>query len=244
MYNERSAADLYTQAETEYSKKDYVAAARTYDEIDRQHPGSEEAIDAQLKSAYAYYRGGKYNEALSQLETFMQLHPVHKELHYAMYLKGLVHYTQIPVVEKDQSSTRDALQSFGELITRFPNSSYVKDARLKIDLTQDHLAGREMTIGRFYSSKRMFIPAIARFQTVIHEYQKTNHVPEALHRLVEAYYAMGLTEEAQAVAAVLGHNFPGSRWYEDSYAVLKKGHLDPDYVRGSWLDKGLSYLRF
>lgn len=234
-YQERPVEDLYQEAKKAFDKKDYETAAKGFDEVERQHPYSGYATKSQLMAAHAYYLGGKYPEAVSELDSFIQLHPTHKDIDYAYYLKGLCHYTQIPTIEIDQSPTDTSVNAFQELLTRFPDSQYAKAARIKLDLANDHLAGREMAVGRFYLFKRMYIPAAVRFNKVVKDYQKTNYTPEALHRLVECYVALGIPEEAQAIAAVLGHNFPGSQWYKDSYRLLKENHQSPDVAKDSWL---------
>jgi outer membrane protein assembly factor BamD len=163
------------------------------------------------------------------------LHPGHRKTPYAYYLKALAYYVQISDVGRDQKMTRLSLDTLKEVINRYPNSDYARDARLKFDLTRDHLAGKHMAIGRYYQVRGNFVSAINRYRTVIEKYQTTTHVPEALHRLTESYLALGVTDEAQMSAAVLGHNFPGSRWYEDSYALLTRRKLEPRRKEGSWL---------
>lgn len=220
-YTERSVEDLYTSAHKELRKGDYEEAAKLFDETERQHPYSEWATRAQLMSAYAYFMGQKYSDASTAVEAFIQLHPGHKDIDYALYMKGMIYYEQIPTVQRDQNLTLDALEAFQKLTRRFPSSKYGRAAKPKIDLIQDHLAGNEMYVGRFYLNKQSYFAAIGRFETVLNEYEKTSHVPEALHRLVEAYMALGMEEQAQKTAAILGHNFPGSAWYADTYYILK-----------------------
>jgi outer membrane protein assembly factor BamD len=170
--------------------------------------------------AYALYQANKYDEAVVALDRFIQLHPGNRDAAYAYYLKALCYYVQITDVERDQKDTEQALKALDEVTRRFPDSKYARDARLKLDLTRDHLAGKEMTIGRWYERQQQYLAAINRFRKVVDDYQTTTHVPEALHRLTECYLALGLVDEARATAAVLGHNFPGSEWYSDSYALL------------------------
>jgi outer membrane protein assembly factor BamD len=195
-------------------------AAESFDEVERQHPYSVWATKAQLMAGYAHYEANKYDEAIIALERFIQLHPGNRDIAYAHYLKALSYYEQISDVSRDQLATERARQSLQELIRRFPNSKYARDARLKLDLTLDHLAGKEMEIGRYYLRKDQYLAAINRFRHVVDRYQTTTHVPEALHRLAEAYSALGVTVEAQRNAAVLGHNYPGSEWYIDSYKLV------------------------
>jgi outer membrane protein assembly factor BamD len=178
-------------------------------------------------SAFALYQDLKYDEALAALDRFIALHPGHSQIDYAYYLKALCYYEQISDVGRDQRMTELALQSLQEVIRRFPDTSYARDAALKLDLTRDHLAGKEMEIGRFYEQQGNYNAAIGRFNTVVRSYDTTSHVPEAQHRLVECYLAMGLTDEARRNAAVLGHNFPGSDWYLDSYRLMVD---DPDFA--------------
>ena len=171
-------------------------------------------------SAFAAYKDKSYDEAVLALDRFIQLHPGNEDIDYAYYLKALSFYEQISDVARDQMMTELALESLNTLITRFPDSRYARDATLKRDLTLDHLAGKEMEIGRYYLARGYVNAGINRFRSVVKEYQTTTHVPEALHRLVESYMTLGLKSEATRVAAVLGHNYPGSKWYEDSYKIL------------------------
>jgi outer membrane protein assembly factor BamD len=171
-------------------------------------------------SAYAAYQDDRYDEAILALDRFIELHPGADDIDYAFYLKALSYYEQISDVARDQALTKYALEALDTLILRFPDSDYTRDAKIKRDLTLDHLAGKEMEIGRYYLNRKQTNAAINRFRTVIKDYQTTTHTPEALHRLVEGYMLLGLKAEAARVAAVLGHNFPGSSWYQDSYAIL------------------------
>jgi len=211
---------LYNHGMDQLLAARYGVAAKTFDEVDRQHPYSVWATKAQLMAAYAYYRNGDFDEAVIGLERFIQLHPSHRDVPYAHYLKGLAYYDQIKDVKRDQSSAELALASFEQLVRRYPNTRYNRDARRRMDLILDHLAGKEMEVGRFYLERGNHLAAINRFKTVVDNYQTTSQVPEALHRLAESYTALGLTEEAQQVAAVLGYNYPASGWYVDSYAML------------------------
>lgn len=215
-----SVEDLYTQAKAQLDKGSYNRAAKVFAEVDRQHPYSEWSLRAQLMSAYAYYEAKKYIEAIEGFNVFIQLHPGHENIGYAYYMVGLCYYEQIPTVHRDQEVTEKALQAFEEVIHRFPDSTYARDAKYKIDLTRDHLAGKEMDVGRYYLNQQAYLAAVNRFKVVVDQYQTTSHTPEALHRMVECYLALGIPEQAQASAAVLGHNFPGSPWYADSYALM------------------------
>lgn len=211
---------LYSRAMGSLKEEKYVEATKFFEEVERQHPYSEWATRAQLMAAYSSYEGQRYDEAVIALDRFVQLHPGHKDVPYALYLKALCYYEQISDVRRDQHLTSQAMSSLDAVVKRFPESDYARDAKLKLDLANDHLAGKEMEIGRYYLNRGHINAAINRFRIVVKEYQTTTHVPEALHRLVEAYITLGLKDEATRVAAVLGHNYPGSSWYERSYALL------------------------
>lgn len=219
-YAERPVEDIYNSAMDKFNDADYKGASADFDEVDRQHPYSVWATKAQIMGAYSLYETQKYDEAVVALDRFIQLHPGNRDTAYAYYLKGLCYYIQITDVGRDQKITEQALKSLDELVRRFPESRYARDARLKIDLTRDHLAGKEMDIGRYYEQQGQYLAAINRFRRVVDSYQTTTHVPEALHRLTECYLALGVVDEARTTAAVLGHNYPGSEWYQESYALL------------------------
>lgn len=218
---------LYNTAQTSLEEGEYSTAAKQFDEVERQHPYSKWAIKAKLMSAYAYYQGNRYDDAVIALDRFIQLHPSNKDVPYAYYLKALCYYEQISTPDRDQRMTEDALRTLNELSTRFPDSKYARDARVKMDLTFDSLAGKEMNIGRYYERQGHYLAGINRFKVVIDQYQTTTHVPEALLRLTESYLAIGLTDEARKSAAVLGHNFPGSEWYLDAYQLVEGNILEP-----------------
>jgi len=218
---------LYNTAQTSLEEGEYSTAAKQFDEVERQHPYSKWAIKAKLMSAYAYYQGNRYDDAVIALDRFIQLHPSNKDVPYAYYLKALCYYEQISTPDRDQRMTEDALRTLNELSTRFPDSKYARDARVKMDLTFDSLAGKEMNIGRYYERQGHYLAGINRFKVVIDQYQTTTHVPEALLRLTESYLAIGLTDEARKSAAVLGHNFPGSEWYLDAYQLVEGNLLEP-----------------
>jgi len=225
VYVESKVEDLYNTAVNSLEAGDYKDAATQFDEVERQHPYSVWATKAQLMAAFSNYQANHYDEAVIGLDRFIRLHPGNRDIAYAYYLKALSYYERISDVARDQLITEQALHSLREVIGRFPDSKYARDAKLKIDLTRDHLAGKHMEIGRFYQRREHYLAAINRFRRVIEEYQTTTHVPEALHRLVEAYTALGVVEEARKVAAVLGHNYPGSEWYLDSYALAAGSDL-------------------
>jgi len=211
---------IYNSAVDELEKGNYKAAATRFDDVERQYPYSNWATKAQIMAAYSLYMTNQYDEAIVALDRFIQLHPSNKDTPYAYYLKGLSYYEQISDVGRDQMMTELALKTLKELTNRFPDSSYTRDAKVKIDLTYDHLAGKEMDIGRYYQTRGQYLAAINRFDAVVKKYQTTTHTPEALLRLVESYLALGLVEEARKSASVLGYNFPKSSWYKDAYALL------------------------
>jgi outer membrane protein assembly factor BamD len=187
--------------------------------------------------AYAHYREARYDDALNAIDRFLSLHPGHQSAPYAYYLRALCYYEQIADVTRDQKNTELALGALSEVVRRYPGTGYARDAQLKIDLTYDHLAGKDMEIGRFYLTRGEYHAAINRFRRVIEQYQTTTHVPEALHRLTEAYLALGIVDEAQTAAAVLGHNYPGSEWYADSYLLLTGVDSRPQENKGSWISR-------
>jgi outer membrane protein assembly factor BamD len=176
-------------------------------------------------SAYALYQTNKYDEAIISLDRFIQLHPSHRDAPYAYYLKALSYYEQISDVGRDQKMTELAMKMLNEVMVRFPKSNYAQDAKFKIDLTRDHLAGKQMEIGRYYERKGQYLAAINRFKIVTEKYQTTTHVPEALHRLTESYLALGIVDQAKETAAILGHNFPGSEWYVDTYEIIENKNI-------------------
>jgi outer membrane protein assembly factor BamD len=231
MLADQPADLLYQKAAAALEAKKYERAAKIFDEVDRQHPYSKWATKAQLMSAYSQYMGQKYTLAIAGLDTFIQLHPGHGDAAYAYYLRALCYYEQIYDVRRDQKMSQYAYDSFQEVMQRFPKSKYAKDAKFKLDLTRDHIAGKEMAVGRYYMKRGGFLAAIKRFQRVVDEYQTTTHVQEALHRLVESYLALGMKNEAQEVASVMGHNYPDSPWYADSYYLLEGKDLRPDKHR-------------
>ena len=231
-YVERPVGDIYNEAMDHLEAGRYTAASTSFDEVERQHPYSKWATKAQIMSAYAHYEKAEYDDAILALDRFIEIHPGNKDVAYAYYLKGLCYYEQISDVARDQRMTEGALATFKELVSRFPGSEYARDARLKIDLAEDHLAGKDMNVGRFYLRAGHHLAAIGRFRRVIEEYGTTTHVPEALLRLTEAYLELGIIDEARYTAAVLGHNYPNSDWYFDSYTLLaEEGILTAEEVR-------------
>jgi len=214
---------LYAAGVEDLQARRFQQAVDLFDRVERDHPYSTWATNAKLMAAYGEYQRNRYTEAIGALDRFIQLHPAHRDIAYAYYLRALSYYEQIADAERDQRGTELAIAALQDVVNRFPDSAYARDARLKIDLGRDHLAGKEMNVGRFYQKQRLYGAAIGRFRRVVEDYQTTNHVPEALHRLTECYLALGLTDEAKRTATVLGYNFPGNAWYQDSYAMLVDG---------------------
>ncbi len=241
-YVERSVEELYNSSMDALLDGNYGVASQRFDEVERQHPYSVWATKAQLMGAYAHYQANNYGEAVSALQRYIELHPGNPDVAYAYYLIAIAYYEQISDVGRDQSLTRKARSALEAVVRRFPGSDYANDARLKLDLTRDHLAGKEMSVGRFYLRQGHLLAAINRFRVVADEYQTTSHVPEALHRLAEAYTAVGLDEEAVRVAAVLQHNYPGNEWYVDSYGLVEKGQPVAADDGADWFSRNWSAL--
>jgi outer membrane protein assembly factor BamD len=221
-YVARDVNTLYSAARDRLDRGQYKDAAALFDEVERQHPYSVWARRAQLMSAFSYYLGREYPKSIESAQRFLSIHPGNKDAPYALYLIAIDYYEQIQDVTRDQKITQQALDAMGELIRRYPDSRYSADARLKVDLIRDHLAGKEMEIGRFYERRREWLAATIRFRQVIATYDTTSHTPEALMRLTECYLALGIPEEAKKAAAVLGSNYPGSEWYEKAYSLVRK----------------------
>jgi outer membrane protein assembly factor BamD len=221
-YIARDVDTLYATAKAKLDRREYTLAAALFDEVERQHPFSIWARRAQLMSAFSYYLAGSRTESISSATRFLSIHPGNKDAPYAYYLIALNYYEQITDVTRDQKITQLALDSMGELVRRYPTTRYAADARLKMDLINDHLAGKEMEIGRFYQRRAQWLSSVIRFRSVVDKYDTTTHAPEALMRLTESYLALGIPEEAKKAAAVLGANYPGSKWYERAYALMQK----------------------
>jgi outer membrane protein assembly factor BamD len=224
------------------NKKDYKGAAKKFEEVDRQHPYSEWARKSLIMSAYAYYESKQFDEAIVSAKRYVTLHPGSADAAYAQYLIGSSYFEQIPDITRDQLGTERALAALDDVVRKFPNSEYAASAKRKIDIAKDQLAGKEMTIGRYYLERRDYTGAINRFKVVVTQYQRTRHVEEALMRLTEVYMALGIVDEAQTAAAVLGHNFPDSPWYKDAYRLVKSGGLEPRETEGSWISKAFQKL--
>lgn len=221
-YVARDVSTLYLLAKERLDDRRYEEAAKLFDEVERQHPYSVWARRAQLMSAFSYYMARKYPETVSSAQRFLTVHPGNKDAPYANYLIAMSYYNQIADVTRDQKLTQQASDSFNELIRRYPESRYAADARLKLDLINDHLAGKEMEVGRFYQRSGNWLASITRFRAVVDKYQTTSHTPEALMRLTESYLALGVPDEASRAAAVLGRNYPGTDWYKRAYALIQR----------------------
>ncbi|WP_086008308.1 outer membrane protein assembly factor BamD [Nitrobacter hamburgensis] len=219
------------------NQRDLKAATKKFDEVDREHPYSEWARKSLLMSAYASYQAGDYDTCIGSASRYVTLHPGSPDAAYAQYLIAASNYDQIPDISRDQARTEKAMASLEEVIRKYPTSEYAGEAKKKLQGARDQLAGKEMAIGRYYMERRDYTGAINRFKTVVTRYQTTRHVEEALARLTEAYMAIGIVGEAQTAAAVLGHNFPNSRWYKDAYNLVKSGGSEPSENRGSWISK-------
>ncbi|MCC2111522.1 MAG: outer membrane protein assembly factor BamD [Hyphomicrobiales bacterium] len=233
------ADKLYNEGLALANRGRYSAAAAKFEDVDRNHPYSKWAKKSLVMIAYTSYESGAYDNAIQAGRRFVTLHPSSPDAAYAYYLIGQSYLNQMQDVSRDQERTQRALAAFNEVVTRFPESEYAEDSRLKIRVTRDQLAGKEMQVGRYYLERRNYIGAINRFRDVITEHQTTRHVEEALMRLTEAYMALGVVSEAQTAAAVLGHNFPDSKWYQDAYVLLQTGGLEPREDKNSWISRAL-----
>jgi outer membrane protein assembly factor BamD len=223
-------------------KKDPKLASKKFEEVDRQHPYSDLARKSLLMSAYAFYNAQDYDSCIGAATRYVTLHPGSPDAAYAQYLIAASHYDQIQDISRDQGRTEKAISALEEVIRKYPTSEYAVSAKTKLEGARDQLAGREMSIGRFYLKKHDYIAAINRFKTVVTQYQTTRHVEEALARLTEAYMAIGIVSEAQTAAAVLGHNFPDSRWYQDAYNLVRSGGLEPSENRSSYISRAFEKL--
>jgi len=218
-------------------KKEPKEAAKKFEEVDRQHPYSEWARKSLIMSAYAYYESGAYDDCVNSARRYVTLHPGSPDAAYAQFLIGSSYFDQIPEISRDQSRTEKAVESLEEVVRKYPNSEYAVAAKRKIEMARDQLAGKEMEVGRWALQRREYTGAINRFKVVVTRYQRTRHVEEALMRLTEAYMALGIVDEAQTSAAVLGHNFPESRWYKDAFALMQSRGLQPTENKASWISQ-------
>lgn len=228
---------MYAEADAFLSKGHYEEAAKRFEELDRDHPYAPEARRAMVMAAFAYYKGGKYPEAIASARRYTTLHPGTKDAALAHHVVASSYFDEIKDPAHDQTSARRALAELKILASRYPDSPYAKQAENRIRIAQDSIAASEMNVGRYYLKKGQYVAAINRFKTVVSEHQTTQHVEEALHRLVEANVALGIIPEAQSAAAVLGYNFPKSKWYENSYALLGKQGVKPQETQGSWISR-------
>lgn len=233
---------LYNQGLANLEAGRMREAGRKFEAVDRQHPYSEYARRAMVMGAFANYRQGNYEEAISAGQRYVQLYPTSEDAAYAQYIVGLSYFRQIRDVTRDQRESRRAMDAMQEVVDRWPESEYAEDARTKVRVARDQLAGKEMQVGRYYLERREYIAAIKRFRNVVEHFSNTRHVEEALARLTESYFAMGLQSEAQTATAVLGHNYPDSKWYADSYRLLQSGGLEPRENTGSWLSRAGAML--
>ena len=236
-YKERSVEAIYADGWRAINNGAWEICAAQFNEVERQHPYSPWARRGMLISAFCSYQANDYTTAIATADQYIQLHPGSQEVAYAFYLKAISLYEQIVDISRDQSNTEGALVALQDVVQRFPDTEYARDATLKIDLTNDHLAGKEMAVGRYYLTRGDYIGAINRFRTVVDQYQTTPQIAESLERLTESYYSLGLDSEAQTAAAVLGRNYPGSAWYQDAYNVLKGRNLRPQEDKNSWISK-------
>jgi outer membrane protein assembly factor BamD len=223
-------------------RKEYKDAAKKFEEVERQHPYSEWARKSLIMTAFAKFEAREYDEAVAAAKRYVTLHPGSPDAAYAQFLIGSAYYDQIPDVTRDQGRTDKAIAALEEVSRKYPDSEYAANAKRKIQFARDQLAGKEMNVGRYYLHRKDFIGAINRFKVVVTQYQTTRHVEEALMRLAECYMALGVVVEAQTAAAVLGHNFPESRWYSDAYRLVKAGGLEPVENTGSWISRAFKKL--
>jgi len=231
------ASKTYDQALQKLANGAPAEAAKKFTDLGKQYPSSDWARKGLLMTTYADYQAGDYTSAETSAERYLKDYPNSPEADYVLYLQANAYYMQIPDISRDQEKTGKALETFKSVVDKYPKSEYAEDARFKIQVTEDQLAGKEMSVGRFYLNRRNYTAAINRFRNVLQYYQTTRHAAEALCRLVEAYLGLGINDEAQTAAAVLGHNFPDSQWYHDAYDLLKGKGLSPEEFGGSWISK-------
>jgi outer membrane protein assembly factor BamD len=231
------AEDIYNQGLARMEKHDYENAAKKFGELEKQYPFSQWARKGLLMQTFAQYQKPAYDDAVASAQRYIGLYPTSPDTPYMYYLAGMSYYNQVPAVMQDQESAEKALAIFSQLVEKFPKSEYVTDVKYKIQVARDQLAAKDMTVGRFYLTRKNYAAAVNRFHDVLAKYQTTRHAEEALYRLTEAYFAMGVVNEAQTAAAILGHNFPDSSWYKDAHALLATGGVAPEEHQGSWLSK-------
>lgn len=232
---------LYNDAMEKVQQRFYKTAIEDFEKIEQNYPFSEWSTKGKLMSAFASYKNNDYDDAIIKLDSFIKVHPGNESIAYAYYLRALSYYDRIVDVARDQQTTEEARQALKEVVARFPETEYGRDAKLKLDLVVDHLAGKEMEIGRFYLNKKAYVAAINRFAAVVEKFQSTSHVEEALHRLVEAYYSIGAVDQAQKYAAVLGHNYPNGIWYKRSFEILNPLASQDKKKKDSWISRKLGF---
>ncbi|WP_458574651.1 outer membrane protein assembly factor BamD [Rhizobium sp. PDO1-076] len=226
---------LYNQGLANIKAGNMSEAARKFDAVDAQHPFSEWSRKALVMSTFTKYRLGRYGDSIASGNRYMSLYPKSEDSAYVQYLVGLSNWKQIANVTQDQKASQKTIEAMQRVVDQYPDSEYVDDAQAKIRFARDQLAGREMQVGRYYLERKEYLAAVSRFRVVVEEFSNTNQIEEALARLVEAYFAMGIVQEAQTAAAVLGHNYPDSQWYADSYKLLQSGGVEPRENEGSWI---------
>jgi outer membrane protein assembly factor BamD len=231
------ASSTYNQGLEKLAKGSASEAAKKFADLGKEYPGSDWERKSLLMQTYSQYQAASFTDAVQSSEKYLKQYPNSPDTAYVLYIQGNSYYGQIPDISRDQDAATRALADFQELVKKYPDSEYVEDAKFKIQVTQDQLAGKEMSIGRFYLNRRNYTAAINRFRNVLQYFQTTRHAPEALYRLVEAYMGLGITGEAQTAAAVLGHNFPDSQWYQDAFNLLKGQGLSPQENSMSWISK-------
>ena len=236
------AENLYNQGLARLQNKDYAGAAKKFAELDKQYPYSQWQRKAILMTTFSQYQNGSYDDAIGTAKRYITLFPTSPDIPYVYYLEGMSYYNQIPDISRDQDRAAKAAEIFTQITEKYPKSEYAEDARYKLQVARDQLAGKEMQIGRYYLDRHDYAAAINRFREVLFKYQTTRHAEEALERLTEAYLALGIPTEAQTAAAVLGHNFPESSWYKDAYALLQGSGLQPHEDEGSWISKAFHKL--
>jgi outer membrane protein assembly factor BamD len=235
--NDPPANQLYTKGLTDLKKREYEDAAKSFSTLEKAYPYSQYQRKGLIMTTFSQYQDAKYDDAIGSAKRYLGLYPNSVDSPYVQYLEAMSYYNQIPDIAHDQDRSEKAVAMFQELVTKYPKSEYVDDARYKMQVARDQLAGKEMSVGRYYLDRREYTAAVNRFRTVLAKYQTTRHSEEALERLTEAYLAMGLPQEAQTAAAVLGHNYPESPWYQDAFARLKGQNLAPNEDQGSWISK-------
>jgi outer membrane protein assembly factor BamD len=236
------AEELYNQALVKLQAKDYGGAAKKFEEVEKQYPYSQWQRKAMLMVTFSHYQNASYDDTIGAAKRYVGRYAAGPEVDYAYYLEAMSYYNQIPDVSRDQDRAAKAAEIFALIIEKFPKSEYAEDARVKLQVARDQLAGKEMLIGRYYLEQHNYAAAINRFREVLFKYQTTRHAEEALMRLTEAYLALGITNEAQTAAAVLGHNFPESQWYKDAFSLLKEGGLQPHEDEESWISKAFKKM--